>query len=103
MEAKVELKLTEYTAWSRQWKWTRLGGIYNIKIYSDLSLVSSYPSQIILYKSLHTYWWSILESTIWEISYLGFLSIITSIGASYVSLEKELDIVCLNIDICKTR
>jgi len=34
--------------------------------------MSSYPSQIILYKSLYAHWWSILESTIWEISYLGF-------------------------------
>ena len=27
----------------------------NIEIYSDLSLVSSYPSQITLYGSLHAY------------------------------------------------
>jgi len=36
----------------------------NAEIYSDLSPVSSYPSQIILYRSLHAYQQSILKSTI---------------------------------------
>ena len=49
-------------------------------IHSDSSSVSSYSSQIILYKSLHVYQQLILKSTIWEISYLGSPSIITGVG-----------------------
>jgi len=43
-----------------------------------------------------------LESTIQEISYLGSPSIITSVGASYVLLGKELDVVSLSINTWKT-
>ena len=71
----------------------------DVGIYLDLSLVSSYPSQITLYKSLHAYWQLILESTIQEISYLGFLSIITGVGTSCILLEKVLDVAGLSIDI----
>ena len=74
----------------------------DIEIYSDLSLVSLYPSQIILYRSLHIFQQSILESTIQEISYLGSLSIITRAGVSCILLEKELDITGLSMDIWKT-
>ena len=68
-------------------------------IYLDLSLVSLYPNQITLYRSLYAHQQSILESTIWEISYLGFLSIITGVGASCIFLEKVLDILGLSMDI----
>ena len=73
------------------------------EIYSDSFPVSSYSSQITLYRSLHVCQWLILESTIWEISYLGFLSIMTGVGASCVLLEKELDVVGLSMDTWKTR
>ena len=43
----------------------------NVGIHSDSSLVSSYPSQIALYRILHAHQQSILESTIQEISYSG--------------------------------
>ena len=75
---------------------------YDIEIYSDLSLVSLYPSQIILYRSLHIFQQSILESTIQEISYLGSLSIITRAGVSCILLEKELDMVDSSMDTWKT-
>jgi len=74
----------------------------NAGIHSDSSSVSSYPSQITLYRSLHACQQSILESTIQEISYLGFLSIITGTGASCVFLEKVLDMVGLSMDTWKT-
>ncbi len=74
----------------------------DIEIYSDLSLVSLYPSQIILYRSLHIFQQSILESTIQEISYLGSLSIITRAGVSCILLEKELDMVGSSMDTWKT-
>ena len=64
----------------------------------DLSPVSSYPSQITLYRSLHAYRQSILESTIWEISYLDFPSIMTRTGANCILLEKVLDVVDLSMD-----
>jgi len=67
-------------------------------IHLDLFPVSSYPSQIILYRSLHAYWWSILEFTIQEISHLGFLSIITRAGAGCILSEKVLDMVGLSMD-----
>ena len=70
----------------------------DVEIYSDLSLVSSYPSQIILYRSLHACWQLILESTIQEILYSGSLSIITEAGASCFLLEKELDMASSSID-----
>ena len=71
-------------------------------IHSDLSLISSYPNQITLYRSLHVRQQSILESTIWEILYLGSLSIMTGVGASCILLEKVLDMVGLSIDTWKT-
>jgi len=70
-----------------------------VGIYLDLSLVSSYPSQITLYRSLHTHWQSVLESTIQEILYLGSPLIITDVGAGYILLGKELNMVGLNIDM----
>ena len=45
---------------------------------------------------------SILESTIWEISYSGSLSIITGAGAGCIFSEKVLDMVGLSIDTWKT-
>jgi len=75
---------------------------FNVGIYSDSSSVSSYSSQITLYRSLHACQQSILESTIQEILYLGSLSIITGVEASCILSEKELDVVGLSIDIWKT-
>ena len=71
----------------------------NMGIHLDLSSVFLYPNQIILYKSLHAHWQSILESTIWEISYLGSSSIMTGVGAGYILSEKVLDMVGLSMDI----
>ena len=71
-------------------------------IHSDLSPVSSYSSQITLYRSLHAHRQSILESTIWEISYLGSPSIITRAGASCILSEKVLDVVGSSMDTWKT-
>jgi len=68
------------------------------EIHSDSSPVSSYPNQITLYRSLHAYQRLILESTIWEISYSGFPSIMTRAGASYILLEKVLDIAGSSMD-----
>ena len=68
-------------------------------IYSDLSPVFLYSSQITLYRSLHTHRQLILESTIQEISYLGFLSIMTREEASCILSEKVLDVVCSSMDI----
>jgi len=73
-----------------------------VEIYLDLSPVSSYPSQITLYRSLHAHWQSILESTIREISYLGSPSIMTGAGASYILLEKVLDMAGSSMDTWKT-
>ena len=73
------------------------------EIYLDLSLVSLYPSQITLYRSLHAHWWLILESTVQEILYLGSPSIITGTGASCILLEKKLDMAGSSMDIWKTR
>ena len=72
------------------------------EIYSDLSLVSSYPSQITLYRSLYAHQRSILESTIQEISYSGSLSIMTGAEAGYILLEKVLDVVGSSMDTWKT-
>ena len=71
-------------------------------IHSDSSPVSSYPSQITLYRSLHACRRLILESTIREISYLGSLSIMTGAEAGCILSEKVLDVVGLNMDIWKT-
>jgi len=76
-----------------------------MEVHFDLSLVSSYPSQITLitlYRSLHAYRQSILESTIQEISYSSFLSIVTGVGASYILLEKVLDMANSSMDTWKT-
>jgi len=70
----------------------------DVGFYSDLSPMSSYPSQIILYKSLHAHQQSILESTIQEISYSDFLSIMTGVEAGCILLEKVLDIAGLSMD-----
>ena len=74
----------------------------DVGIYSDLSPVSSYPSQITLYRSLHARQQSILESTIQEISYLSSLSIITRAEASCILSEKELNMAGLSMDTWKT-
>ena len=65
----------------------------DVEIHLDLSLVSSSSSQITLYKSLHACQQSILKST-----YLDFL-FITSVEASCILLEKELDVIGLNMYI----
>ena len=71
----------------------------DVGIHSDLSPVSSYPSQITLYRSLHARQQLILESTIREISYLGSLPIMTGAGTSYIVSEKVLDMAGSSIDI----
>ena len=71
-------------------------------IHLDLSPVSSYPSQITLYRSLYACWRLILESTIWEILYSGSPSIMTGVGASCILLEKVLDVVGSSMDTWKT-
>jgi len=68
------------------------------EIHSDSSPVSSYSSQITLYRSLHAYQQSILESTIQEILYLDSSSIITKVRTSCVLLEKELNVAGLSMD-----
>jgi len=72
------------------------------EIHLDSSPVSLYPSQITLYRSLHAYWKLILEFTIWEISYLGFLLIMTGEDASCILLEKVLDMVDSSMDTWNT-
>ena len=97
-----ELGLAGYAIWKSDTKsviWVSL----NMGIHSDLFSMSSYSNEITLYKSLHICWWSILESTIWEILYLGSLLIITRVETNCVFLEKELDIADLSMDIWKTR
>ena len=94
--------LAGYVIWKLDTKsaaWESL----DAKIYSDLSPLSSYPSQITLYRSLHTCQWSILESTIQEISYSGSLSIMTGAGTGCILPEKVLDVVGSSIDTWKTR
>ena len=91
------LGLAEYTMWKLDTKsvaWVSL----DVEIYLDLSLVSLYPSQITLYRSLHACWRSILESTIQEILYSSFPSIMTGAGASCILSEKVLNIVDLSMD-----
>ena len=70
----------------------------DVGIHSNSSPVSSYPNQITLYRSLHARWWSILKSTIQEISYSGSLSIMTGAGASCILSEKVLDVVGSSMD-----
>ena len=67
-------------------------------IHLDLSPVSSYPSQITLYRSLYACRQLILESTIQEISYSGFPSIMTGVEAGCILLEKVLDVAGLSMD-----
>ena len=89
--------LAEYAMWKLDTKsaaWVSL----DMGIHSDLSPVSSYPSQITLYRSLHAYWWLILESTIQVISYSGSPSIMTRVGASCILLEKVLDVAGSSMD-----
>ena len=71
----------------------------NVGIHSDSSPVFSYSSQITLYRILHAYQQSILESTIQEISYSSSLSIISGVEASCILSEKVLDMVDLSMDI----
>ena len=70
----------------------------DVGIHSDLSSVSSYHSQITLYRSLYACQQSILKSTIQEILYSGSPSIITGAGASCILSEKVLDMVGLSMD-----
>ena len=93
--------LVEYVMWKSDTKSTAWVSS-DVEIYSDLSPVSSYPSQITLYRSLHARWRSILESTIREISYLGSPSIMTGVGASCILSEKVLDVAGSSIDTWKT-
>jgi len=95
------LGLVRYAIWKLDTKsvaWMSL----DVGIHSDLSSVSSYPSQITLYRSLHAHRWSILEFTIQEISYSGSPSIITGTEASCVFSEKVLDVAGSSMDIWKT-
>jgi len=90
--------LARYAMWKSDTKsaaWVSL----NVEIHLDSSPVSSYPSQITLYRSLHVRQQSILESTIQEISYLGSLSIMTGAETGCILLEKMLDMVGLSMDI----
>ena len=94
--------LVGYATWKSDTKsaaWVSL----DVGIHSDLSPVSLYSNQITLYRSLHARRQSILESTIWEISYLGSLSIMTGVGAGCILLEKVLDVAGSSMDTWKTR
>ena len=93
--------LAEYVMWKLNTK-SAVWVSSDTEIYSDLSSVSLYSNQITLYRSLYTYQWSILKSTIQEISYSGFLSIMTGVGASCILSEKVLDVAGLSIDTWKT-
>ena len=89
--------LAEYAIWKSDTKLTAWESL-DAGIHSNSSPVSSYPNQITLYRSLHARWWSILESTIWEISYSGSPSIMTGVGASCILSEKVLDVVGSSIN-----
>ena len=93
--------LAGYAIWKSDTKSTAWESL-DVGIYLDLSPVFSYPSQITLYRSLHAHWWSILESTIQEISYLGSLLIMTGAGAGCILSEKVLDVAGSSIDTWKT-
>ena len=95
------LGLVGYTMWKLDTK-SAAWESSDAEIYLDLSLVSSYPNQITLYRSLHACWWLILESTIQEISYLGSPSIMTGAEASCILLEKVLDVAGSSMDTWKT-
>ena len=93
--------LAGYAMWKSDTKsiaWVSL----DMEIHSDSSSVSSYSNQITLYRSLHARRQSILESTIWKISYSVFPSIMTGAEASYILSEKVLDVVGSSMDIWKT-
>ena len=90
--------LVGYAMWKSDTKSTAWVSL-DAGIHSDSSLVSSYPSQITLYRSLHARRRLILESTIQEISYSGSLSIMTGVGAGCILLEKVLDVVGSSMDI----
>jgi len=92
-----ELGLVGYTMWKLDTK-SAAWESSDMRIHLDSFPVSSYPSQITFYRSLHACQWLILESTIWEISYLDFPSIITGMEASCILSEKVLDMVGLSID-----
>ena len=95
------LGLVGYTIWKSDTKlaaWVDL----DAGIHLDLSPVFSYPNQITLYRSLHARRWSILESTIREISYLGSPSIMTGAGAGCILSEKVLDVAGSSMDTWKT-
>jgi len=96
-----ELGLVEYVMWKLD---TKLAAWVSsdMEIHSDLSPVFSYLSQITLYRSLHAHQRSILESTIWEISYSGSPSIMTGAGTGYILLEKVLDVAGSSMDTWKT-
>ena len=83
--------LVGYAMWKSDTKLTVWESL-DVGIHLDSSPVSSYPNQITLYRSLRTCRWSILESTIQEISYSGSLSIMTGAGAGCILLEKVLDV-----------
>ena len=71
--------------------------------YLESLLVSSYPSHIILYSSLHALQWSILESTILEISYSGSPSMITGAGRGSECCWKVLGVASSSIETWNTR
>ena len=70
--------------------------------HSESLSVSSYPSHITLYSSLHALWQSILESTILEISYSGSPSMITSTGGNSEHCWKVLDVAGSSIETWNT-
>ena len=95
------LGLAGYAMWKLDTKsvaWVSL----DMGIHSDSSPVSSYPNQIILYRSLHACQQSILESTIREILYSGSPSIMTKAGAGCILLEKVLNVAGSSMDTWKT-
>jgi len=93
--------LAGYVMWKSDTKlvaWVSL----DTEIHLDSSSVSSYSSQITLYRSLHVHQQLILEYTIQEISYSGSPSIMTGVEASCILSEKVLDVVGSSIDTWKT-
>ena len=95
------LGLVGYVMWKSDTKSTAWVSL-DVEIYSDSSPVSSYLSQITLYRSLHPHQQSILESTIQEISYLSSPSIMTGAGAGCILSEKVLDVAGSSMDTWKT-
>ena len=93
--------LVGYAIWKSDTKSTAWESL-DAEIHSDSSPVSSYTSQITLYRSLHVRRQSILEFTIREISYSGSPSIMTGAGAGCILSEKVLDVVGSSMDTWKT-